>query len=194
MLGLLTSPAGAPLGPATNDGVLLTARCGRVLDRKGAGSERICTEVGRRSVVLCCWEGCIEVCACARAGLVCKGVAVLDVMVEVGRTGSVTERVTTTLRGRRAGLLAGAREPRREPSGVPVACCGRTGKGREKGLGVAEMRREVVGAGRDAAALVRLPIMVDMGRAVGGAGRGACGGGEMVLTMREGGADELRSM
>lgn len=66
MLGLLTSgTAGAGVTdarfpgtkegaldmlrfPGTNDGALETTRFGRAEERKGAGSERICIEVGRR--------------------------------------------------------------------------------------------------------------------------------------------------
>ena len=52
------------------------------------------------------------------------------------------------------------------------------------------MRRSV-GFGRLAAAELKLPITVEWGRAVGGAGKGACGGGDRVLRTLVGGAEEL---
>lgn len=142
-----------PLGPAMKDGVLDTALGARV-ERKGAGSDRICTFVGRRRGCACPWGEEEKF----RAGLGWRedGEAVGGAL-----GGSVTERFITTLRGRRAGLFAGARDPRRGAMVIePLAWgWGLTGRGRRKGFGVGEIRWE--GEGRAAAAVERLPSMVD---------------------------------
>lgn len=81
--------------------MLETTRMGPVLEREdernGAGSERIWTEVGRRS----CWDG---------AELWGLEVEAVDpekfAAVDGGRAGVVTERLTTMPRGRGAGAGA----------------------------------------------------------------------------------------
>lgn len=177
--------------PGTKEGVLETARAGREEERKGAGSERICTEVGRRSDC----PGGAAVWKEWRA-FVCRGCTTeLEVAApEEGRAGSVTERDTTTPSGRRAGLLAGASDPRRWTTTEPSesAPCGLTGNGRKNGFGVADMRRPAAGLGKDAAVVVKPPIAVDAGRVAGGVGSGVCGGGDITLVILGGGALELR--
>ena len=119
--------AARPRGPAMKEGVLDTARGARFEERKGAGSDRICTVVGRRSDWPC---ACACACACACPGARASGGETpgdqreglgwrevdgdgdSEVEEEGGRAGSVTERFMTTPRGRRAGLF-GARELRR---------------------------------------------------------------------------------
>lgn len=121
--------------PGTNEGVEGTARTGREDDRKGAGSERICTEVGRRKV----WgEGKAD-----------EGMVGLDVgeglpEAEGDLAGAVTERLTWIPSGRGAGVVIGVREDcLRGTTMEPSACwtCGRTGRGRRNGLGLVDSRR-----------------------------------------------------
>ena len=96
--------------PGTNEGVEDMARTGRDEDRKGAGSDRICTEVGRR-----------------RASDDCAGLGLeFDVwfaVTDVGLTGAVTDRLTLIPKGSGAGADVGVSEDwRRGMTMVPSPC------------------------------------------------------------------------
>ena len=134
VLGLVWRAAGAlnvgddrEPAPETNDGADEMATGGRMELRNGAGLERTCTEVGRRSVWG--WRECIGV------GL--EGAAAEDKR----GTGAVTERLAAIVDSE--GDAAVIAEALRCTALAELVCwaCGRTGKGRRNGLGVAEMRR-----------------------------------------------------
>jgi len=121
--------------PGTNEGVEGIARTGREEERKGAGSDRIWTEEGRRN-------GCGD-------GRADGGMVGLDVgegwpAAEGDLAGAVTERLTLMPNGRGAGAVVGARDDcLRGTIMEPSACCvwGRTGRGRRNGLGVEDSLR-----------------------------------------------------
>ena len=119
--------------PGTKEGVLETTRRD---ERKGAGSERTCTDVGLRSGAA---DGGGEV---WKETLLREGDDVRSA-ADGGLAGAVTERLITMPRGRGAGPDGVRDDMRRGTTIDPSAfcVCGRTGNGRMKGFGVSEVRR-----------------------------------------------------